>query len=162
MNRVLIADDDPSIRRLLETLARREGIHVDTAADGAEAIDFLGRHEYSLVLLDLMMPRVNGFAVIDWLGHNPRPHKPTVFVISAYADQMYRSVDTSVVCGVLHKPFDVGEVGSLLRHVVGGWDDELANALRNSRERAIREFIEAAARERAARGRRVDNVDRDQ
>lgn len=150
MNRVLIVDDDPSIRRLLATLAKREGIHVDTAADGSEAIAHLEDHAYSLVLLDLMMPRVNGFAVVDWLADNAPAHKPVVFVISAYADQMYRSVDTSVVSGVLHKPFDVGEVGSLLRHVVNGWDDDLAAALRNSHERAIRDFIEAAARERAA------------
>lgn len=149
MNRVLIVDDDPSIRRLLATLAKREGIHADTAADGGEAIEFLEQQTYSLVLLDLMMPRINGFAVIDWLADNATQRKPVVFVISAYADQMYRSVDTSVVTGVLHKPFDVGEVGSLLRHVVRGWDDDLAAALRNSRERAIREFIEAAERQRA-------------
>jgi two-component system response regulator VicR len=148
MNRVLIVDDDPSIRRLLATLAKREGIHVDTATDGDEAISHLEEHTYSLVLLDLMMPRVNGFAVVDWLAQNALEHKPVVFVISAYADQMYRSVDTSVVSGVLHKPFDVGEVGSLLRHVVRGWDDDLAAALRNSHERAIREFIAAAERER--------------
>jgi DNA-binding response OmpR family regulator len=149
MNRVLIVDDDPSIRRLLATLAEREGIHVDTAADGGEAIALLAEHPYALVLLDLMMPRVNGFAVIDWLADNAREHKPVVFVISAYADHMYRSVDTSVVSGVLRKPFDVAEVGSLVRHVVRGWDDDLAAALRNSRERSIREFIEATARERS-------------
>ncbi len=150
MNRVLIVDDDPSIRRLLATLAKREGIHADMAADGEEAIALLEKHSYTLVLLDLMMPRVNGFAVVDWLGEHPRERKPVVFVISAYADQMYRSVDTSVVSGVLHKPFDVGDVGSLLRHVVRGWDEDLVAALRNSRERAIRDFIKAADRERTA------------
>jgi DNA-binding response OmpR family regulator len=150
MNRVLIVDDDPSIRRLLTTLATREGIGVDAAADGEEAIELLGQHAYALVLLDLMMPRVNGFAVIEWLRNHPQDRKPIVFVISAYADQMYRSVDTSIVAGVLHKPFDVGDVGSLLRHVVRGWDDDLVAALRNSRERAIRDFVEAAARDRAA------------
>jgi DNA-binding response OmpR family regulator len=148
MSRVLIVDDDPSIRRLLATLSKREGIHADSAADGAEAIALLQSHSYALVLLDLMMPQVNGFAVIEWLGKHPPDPKPVVFVISAYADPMYRSVDTSVVAGVLHKPFDVGDVGTLLRHVTRGWDEDLAAALRNSRERAIRDFIEAEHRER--------------
>ena len=150
MSRVLIVDDDPSIRRLLTTLAKREGIQADSAADGGEAIALLRTHTYALVLLDLMMPRVNGFAVIEWLSKNPPSRKPVVFVISAYADHMYRSVDTSIVAGVLHKPFDVADVGSLLRHVTRGWNDDLVAALRNSRERAIREFIEAENRERTS------------
>lgn len=154
MKRILIADDDPSIRRLLITLARREGIAVDAAADGEEAIECLEAASYSIILLDLMMPRVNGFGVIEWLKSHPRPEKPVVFVISAYADHMVQSVDHSIVAGVLHKPFDVGEVGTLIRHIARGWDEDLALALRNSRERAIREFIEQAERERTGRARR--------
>ena len=151
--RILIADDDPSIRRLLGTLARREGIAVDTAADGDEAIEFLENASYSIILLDLMMPKVNGFGVIEWLKSHPRQNKPVVFVISAYADHMYQSVDHEIVSGVLHKPFDVGEVGSMIRHIQRGWDEDVAVALRNSRERAIREFIEQAERERGRRKR---------
>lgn len=152
--RILIADDDPSIRRLLTTLARREGIAVDAAADGEETIEYLESASYTIILLDLMMPKVDGFGVIEWLKTHPRRDKPVVFVISAYADHMYQSVDNQIVSGVLHKPFDVGEVGSLIRHILKGWDEGLAGALRNSRERAIREFIEQAERERSGRRKR--------
>lgn len=144
--RILIADDDPSIRRLLTTLARREEIEVDAAADGEEAIEYLQTNDYAVVLLDLMMPKVNGFGVIDFLRDHRRSPKPVVFVISAFADTMYRSVDESIVAGVLHKPFDVTEVASLIRHIVKGWNEDQAAGLRNSRERSIREFIERSER----------------
>lgn len=153
-SRVLIVDDDPSIRRLLTTLVRRERIEVDSAADGQEAIELLQTGTYAVILLDLMMPRVDGFGVIEWLKQHAREPKPVVFVISAYADQMYRTADTDIVAGVLHKPFDVRDVASLIRHIVRGWDDNLAGALRNSRERAIRDFIQAEERERTG-GRRA-------
>ena len=139
--RVLIADDDPSIRRLLETLIRREQIGVDSASDGAEAIALLEKNEYGVILLDLMMPNVNGFGVIEWLRANPRQEKAVVFVISAYTDEAIRQVDTGIVAGVIHKPFDVSDVASLIRHIIHGWDEELARSLKRSRERAIREYI---------------------
>ena len=63
--RVLVADDDQSIRQLLCTIVRRERLEVDCVSDGQEAIDHLREHDYSVILLDLMMPRVDGFAVID-------------------------------------------------------------------------------------------------
>lgn len=144
-NRVLIADDDPSIRRLLATLVRREGFEADVAVDGEEAIELLGRGHYKIILLDLMMPRVNGFGVVEHLRTHQSDSKPLVFVISAYADQMYREVDTSVVSGVLHKPFDVTEVASLVKHVMRGWDRETVQVLKNSRERSLREFLETTS-----------------
>jgi CheY-like chemotaxis protein len=139
--RVLIADDDPSIRRLLETLVRREQIGVDSASDGGEAIALLEKNEYGVILLDLMMPNVNGFGVIEWLRANPRQEKAVVFVISAYADEAIKQVDTGIVAGVIHKPFDVSDVASLIRHIIHGWDEELARSLKRSRERAIRDYI---------------------
>lgn len=139
--RVLIADDDPAIRRLLETLIRREQISVDSASDGSEAIALLEKNEYGVILLDLMMPNVNGFGVIEWLRANPRQEKAVVFVITAYTDEAIKQVDTAIVAGVIHKPFDVSDVASLIRHIVHGWDEELARSLKRSQERAIRDYI---------------------
>ena len=130
------------------TLVKREGIELDAAEDGVEAIEKLGQNEYGLILLDLMMPRINGFGVIDYLRDHPREQKPIVFIISAYADHMYRTTDAAIVSGVLHKPFDVDEVGTLIRHIVRGGDDAVAAALRNSKIRAIRDFVEASERPR--------------
>ncbi len=140
LQRVLVADDDQSIRQLVSTIVRRERFAVDLAADGAEAIECLKKHQYAVILLDLMMPRMDGFGVIEWMKQNPPPIKPVVVVITAYADQRFKEVDAEVVSGVLHKPFEVAELRNLVRACVVGFTDELRQQLFVSNDRAIRNF----------------------
>ena len=123
--RVLVADDDSSIRQLLCTIIRRERMEVDSVGDGASAIQKLKEQSYSVILLDLMMPRVSGFDVIEYLKKNPPPIKPVVLVISAYADQRVRSVDAAIVAGVLRKPFEVADLGGIVSLCIHGLDREL-------------------------------------
>ena len=123
--RVLVADDDPSIRQLVCTIVKREGFDVDCAADGIEAVAFLERHEYAVILVDLMMPRLDGFGVIEWLKSHPPSTKPVILVITAYADQKFKQVDPELVAGVLRKPFEVADLGILVRLCVRGFDEEL-------------------------------------
>ena len=119
--RVLVADDDHSIRQLVCTIVKREGLQVDCAADGAEAIAFLEANDYAVILLDLMMPRVDGFAVVEHIRTHPMRQKPVILVITAYADQKFKEIDPSLVAGVLRKPFEVAEIGSLVRDCVAGF-----------------------------------------
>lgn len=135
-SRVLIVDDDLSIRQLLSTIVKRERLNVDLAVDGEDAIAKLQEHEYSVILLDLMMPHVDGFGVIDYLRAHPPSVKPVVLVITAYADQKFKKVDPEVVAGVLRKPFEVAEIGGLVRLCATGIEDEIAhNASSQLRER---------------------------
>jgi two-component system response regulator PilR (NtrC family) len=120
--RVLIADDDQSIRQLLCTIVRRERLPVDCVSDGSHAIEMLKEREYSLILLDLMMPRVNGFGVIEYLRDHAPLQKPIVLVVTAYADQSFKDVDPDVVAGVLRKPFEVADLGTLIRACVEGFE----------------------------------------
>jgi CheY-like chemotaxis protein len=130
--RVLVADDDQSIRQLLCTIVRRERFEVDCAADGVEAIENIRQHDYAVILLDLMMPRLDGFAVVDYLRTHPGEQKPVVLVISAYAEQKFKEVDPTVVAGVLRKPFEVADLGSLVQLCVTGYE----SAAREHPERA--------------------------
>jgi len=130
--RVLVADDDRSIRKLVCTIVRRERLAVDCVADGDEAIEKLREHEYAVILLDLMMPRVDGFEVIAWLKAHPQRVKPVLLVISAYADQKFKDVDPEMVAGVLRKPFEVGELGSIVRLCVTGFEGDAALRVRPS------------------------------
>jgi len=139
--RVLVADDDQSIRQLVSTIVRRESFTVDAASDGLEAIKLLKKHEYAVVLLDLMMPRLDGFGVIQWLKQNPPLIKPIVIVITAYADQRFKEVDSELVSGVLRKPFEVAELGDLVRACVNGFTEEVTQKLFFSKDRAIRDFV---------------------
>ena len=120
--RVLVADDDQAIRKLVCTIVGREGLEVDCVADGREAIEMLRRHEYAVVLLDLMMPILDGFAVIEHLKQQPPAHKPVVLVISAYADQKFKLVDATIVTGVIRKPFEVADLGNIVSLCVAGFD----------------------------------------
>lgn len=122
-HRVLVADDDPSIRRLVGTIVRSEELEVDCVGDGFEAIEKLEQNEYSVILLDLMMPRADGFVVIDHLKKHPPARKPIVLVVTAYADQKFKKVDPDIVAGVVRKPFEISDIGSLVRLCVAGFDD---------------------------------------
>ena len=99
--RILVADDDQSIRQLLCTIVSRERFDVDCVADGIQAIQKLKENRYAVILLDLMMPRASGFEVIEYLKQHPPATKPIVLVITAYSDPRVKEVDASVVAGVL-------------------------------------------------------------
>ena len=147
--RVLVVDDDQSIRQLVCTIVERERFDVDSAADGAEAIELLKKNSYSVILLDLMMPRVDGFGVIEFLKDHQGASKPIVLVITAYADQKFKEVDPTVVAGVIRKPFEVADLGNLVRLCVQGFQSELSHKLYQSGDRAIREFVRARSDEPA-------------
>jgi|SRR5438270_317054 len=131
-SRILIADDDTSIRQLLTTIVKRERLIVDSASDGGDAIHKLQQHEYAVILLDLMMPHVDGFEVIDYLREHPQSVKPVVLVITAYADQKFKRVDPDVVAGVVRKPFEVAELGSLVRLCAVGLEDQMSAQMGSS------------------------------
>jgi len=61
MARILIVDDEPDIHRLIERYARREGHETTSASDGQEAVDLCLEHDYDIVIMDIMMPRMDGF-----------------------------------------------------------------------------------------------------
>jgi len=127
--RILVADDDQAIRQLIHTIMRRERLHVDAAADGAEAIEKLRENDYAVILVDLMMPRVDGFGVIEHLRQHPPRFKPVVLVISAYADQKFKQVDPDIVSGVIRKPFEVADIGAIVRLCATGYDAALTEQL---------------------------------
>jgi len=105
--RALIVEDDPAIRKLVEKLLARKGIEIDTAHDGRQAIEKLRAGGYSVLVLDLMIPEVNGFEVIDFVKKN-KIGVPIV-VVSAVSHQALTKLDLDVVKVVISKPFDVDE-----------------------------------------------------
>ena len=65
--RVLVADDETSIRTLVSKVLKRAGFEPVEAFDGQDAIEHLDREQYDVLVLDLMMPRVDGFGVVEHL-----------------------------------------------------------------------------------------------
>ena len=109
---ILIVDDDGPIRSLLTIITQRAGFAVDVAHDGAEALEKIASSDYLVVLLDLMMPRMSGYEVIDRLRELPR--RPAVIAITATSDIVTRDIDTDVVQSVVRKPFDIDVIANLI------------------------------------------------
>jgi two-component system, OmpR family, response regulator SaeR len=103
--RILVVDDDDAIRALLMTILRRRGLKVDTARNGAEALEQCARCRYSVVLLDLMMPMVSGYDFLAEMRRLGEAERPIVFVLTAGTAP--RNLDPQIVSAVLRKPFDI-------------------------------------------------------
>jgi len=81
--RVLVVDDDPSIRELLERVLTMQELTVDVADGGARAVELLAENHYAVVLLDLMMPGIDGFSILDRIGSGEVTSPPVVLVVVA-------------------------------------------------------------------------------
>jgi DNA-binding response OmpR family regulator len=105
--RALIVEDDPAIRKLLQKILLRSGIDIDTVQDGRHAIEKISNGDYSVIVLDLMVPEVNGFEIIEYVKAN-KIDVP-IAVVSAVSQQALTRLDLDVVKLVITKPFDVDE-----------------------------------------------------
>jgi DNA-binding response OmpR family regulator len=105
--RALIVEDDPAIRRLVEKLLGRRNVEIDTAHNGREAVEKLRNGRYSVLVLDLMVPELNGFEVIEFIKREKL--SVPVAVVSAVSQQALTQLDLDVVKLVIAKPFDVDE-----------------------------------------------------
>jgi CheY-like chemotaxis protein len=118
--RVLVVDDDDPIRTMLAKVVERFDVDVDTARDGEEAIEAIDHDAYSAILLDLMMPRVDGFAVLRYLKeHNPAMLRCTIVASAVPESEALRRVGVPIYR--FHaKPFDISrlleDVGDCVGH----------------------------------------------
>jgi len=103
--RILVVDDDPAIRTLLFTILRRRGLAVDMAKHGSEALERLAGCNYVLLVLDLMMPVMNGWDVMQKVSAMERPNRPALILMTAGSEP--RDFDPDIVIGSIRKPFDV-------------------------------------------------------
>ena len=117
MAKLLIADDDNEIRELLEFDLSQSGYETDTAKDGEEALHKALMGNYDLILLDVMMPKMNGFDVCKHI-RNAKPHLPILMLTAkgTMADKTQGfnyGADDYIV-----KPFDIQEVLLRVRALV--------------------------------------------
>ena len=117
--RVLIADDDPSIRRMLAASLKREGYQTADACDGREALEAMGAGQTDLVLLDLMMPRVTGWEVLAKRAAAPELRKIPVIVITAERGAGVANIANDGLCALLAKPFELETLRALVKSCLG-------------------------------------------
>lgn len=99
-------DDDAGIRVLVTRILEKHDFEVDVARDGAEGIEKLSAADYGVIVLDLMMPRLDGVAVVKYLSQYCPEKIPSVIVTSAFGAAAFEKV-CPPVHHFLEKPFDV-------------------------------------------------------
>lgn len=112
--RVLVVDDHTDLCGMMASVLRQRGLLVDEAGGGAEAIRLLGQNHYAVILLDLLMPDVDGFAVLDRMGGPDVPAPPVVLVMTGAERSVLRSLNPQKIHGVVKKPFDSQELADLV------------------------------------------------
>jgi len=112
--RVLIVEDDPAVRQIVRVLLERDGIEVDIAEDGERATALLGERTYAAVLLDLLMPRLDGHGVISFM--RDKALETPVVVVTAVSDS--EDLDPQIVRVVLQKPFEARELRKVVNAVL--------------------------------------------
>lgn len=117
--RVLIADDDPSIRRMLALTLEKEGYRTSNACDGSEALEAMRAGQADLVLLDLMMPKVTGWEVLAQRAIVPELQKIPVIVITAERGDGVANIPGDGLCALLLKPFELETLRALVKSCLG-------------------------------------------
>ena len=112
---LLVVDDDRAVRKLLERIAIRAGFDVTPAKDGQEAIEVLEHQTFEIVIVDLMMPRVSGYDLVQKIS--TMAPRPTVIVATAMTNGDVAKLDDSMVRRVIRKPFDIEAVAKTLVEV---------------------------------------------
>jgi two-component system nitrogen regulation response regulator GlnG len=116
--RVLVADDDASIRGLVRTLLRRERFEVDEASNGDEVMRRMRAARYDAVVLDLMMGPGSGLDVLDAVKAE-RPGEKFVIVVSATSQASIDKLESSNIFAKLRKPFDINDLLGAVRQCAG-------------------------------------------
>jgi DNA-binding response OmpR family regulator len=132
--RVLVVEDDDAIRALLTAALRREPFDVDEANDGAAALLLVRTYEYAVIILDLMMPRLNGFEFLDAFRQASPAARSVVFVVTAFDDTMIGKLSADQVHAIIRKPFDVPQLVSMVREVALTWSAHAAPSVEKPAE----------------------------
>lgn len=120
--KILVVDDEPTIVRLMEFILARQGYEMLAAVNGEEALEKIREHQPDLVLLDIMMPRIDGYEVARQVRADPATAMLPIIMLSAKAQE--EDIRKGVDIGVdeyITKPF----APEHLVHVVAGYLNRL-------------------------------------
>jgi CheY-like chemotaxis protein len=129
MKKIVVADDEVRIRMLYDEVLSGMGYEVHSAKDGAEAWELFQTHEPDLVILDVKMPEMHGFEVLEKVREKD-PRVP-ILICSAYPKLGNDpSVLTMGVVGFINKPIDISTLRAEVRRAMGEEEtDEMAGAV---------------------------------
>lgn len=116
--RVLVIDDDDALRELFAIMLNGHGCQVATAKDGRRAIDMLANESFDLILLDLMMPEMDGLRMLRWLRQEQGLAVPVVIISAAADPGSAEALRAEGANAVLHKPVELPVLLEQIRQVL--------------------------------------------
>ncbi len=117
---VLVIDDSPTVRRLAELVLTQAGYEVFTAADGDEGLEIAKKHHPSIILVDFIMPKMNGYKLCKIIRSDPELQDIPLILITAKGEDVAQTFDEKF--GILHyfqKPFEPDELVAKIDEVLG-------------------------------------------
>ena len=120
MARVLVIDDEPDVRWVLRLSLERAGHEVIMAEDGLRGVAMAQRQHPDVIVLDLMMPVMDGYGVLDALSRDDRTRQVPVLVLTAKAlpDEEERVTEAGAT-RFMTKPFEPSDLASMLQGMLG-------------------------------------------
>ena len=117
--KILVVDDEPDALELIEYNLRSTGYQVFTAGDGAKALDLARRHLPDVVILDLMLPEIDGIEVCKILRRNPETTEVPILMLTAKADEIDRVIGLEVGADdYVTKPFSPRELVLRIKNIL--------------------------------------------
>ncbi|HVT04482.1 MAG TPA: response regulator [Thermoanaerobaculia bacterium] len=125
---ILVVDDDLAIRVLLEAVLKRMNFSVELAEDGGVGFDKVRSMKFDAVLLDLMMPKVNGYEFLEKVKRDLTPGSmpPHIIVFTAAGQRGINKIPANSVCNSILKPFDLEKFIDMIRACVDGGHERAA------------------------------------
>ncbi|NIP38850.1 MAG: response regulator [Candidatus Dadabacteria bacterium] len=124
LNSILVVDDEESIRWVLQKSLQKQGYKVSVAEDGNSALDILSASEFSVVILDLNLPDMDGFEILSKI--NERKLKSSVIIITA--QNSVKNAIEAMQLGAydyFSKPFDIDEVNDLVKKAIDNYKNSI-------------------------------------
>ena len=118
--KILLVEDEERIRKIINIIIRGEDIEIDEAEDGAQALEKIRANNFDLIILDIMIPEIDGFGVLEEIRNTERTADLPVIIVSA------RTSDRDILEGLkgganyyIPKPFEPQELISSLELILG-------------------------------------------
>lgn len=127
---ILVVDDSITVRKVTEKLLISENMQVGTAKDGLEALEIIEKFDPDLILMDIEMPRMDGFEVLETVRQNPDwNHVPIIMISSRTAEKHQQRAEQLGANSFLGKPYQNQELMALIRRYLAlnpDWAEEMA------------------------------------
>ena len=117
--KILIVDDEPFILKSLSFVLMKEGFNIETATNGIEAVEKIQKEKPDIVFLDIMMPKMNGMEVCQWIRQDPVLKTIYVIILTAKGQEMDREKGFSIGADeYMTKPFSPSSVVQRIKEIL--------------------------------------------